>query len=150
MMPTTSLPIAQTCGHSQMDFHEAKTSLDASAWMRLGRKAPLHYEGLDTEVQIDLTASASSINNHVCTANKDPEGTMMRQFIGTIQNSPTPDMFPRKPYASGAIDVGDYRDGNFTGKHISQADGIESEVLLAEAVPPEAVPTPSPSSKDDL
>lgn len=119
--------------------------------MRVGPKAPLHYEGLDTAVSSAVTDSVSNFNSHVCTTGKTPEGTTMRQlFIGTIQNSPTPGSFPWNPYASAAIDVGDYRDGIFTGNNGSQADDTESEVHLAQIVPPEAVPTSFFSSKDDL
>lgn len=134
-----------------MNFHEEKTNFDASAWMRVGPKAPLHYEGLDTAVPSAVTDPVSNLNSHVCTTGKNPEGTTMRQLsIRTIQNSPTPEILPWNPFASAAIDVGDYRDGIFTGNNGSQADDIESEVHLAQIVPPEAVPTAFPSSKDDL
>lgn len=150
-MPTTSPSIAQTYGHYKMDFCEDKTSFDASAWMRVGPKVPLHCEGLDTTVPNSVTDSVSNLNSHVCAISKDTEDTTMRQFFSSsIQNSPTPEIFPPTPYASATIDIGDYRDGIFTGNNGSEADDIESEVHFAESVPPESVSTSFPSSKDDL
>lgn len=136
-----------------MEFYEDKNSFDASAWMHVEQKAPLHYEGLDTTVPSSVTDSVSNPNSHVCAISKDTEATTMWDFFtGALESSPTPEIFPRNPYASATIDVGDYRDGIFTGNNSSgsQADDIESEVDLAEIVPSEAVPIPFPSSKDNL
>lgn len=149
-MSTTSPSIEQTCGHPKMDFHEEKISFDASDWTLVGPKTPLHYEGLDTAFPSAVTDSVSNLNSHVCTTGKNPEDTTMRQLsIGTIQNSPTPEIFPWSPYASAAIDVGDHRDSIFTRNSGSRADDTESEVHLAQDVPPEVVPTSFHSPKDD-